>query len=252
MNGIIYKAVNKINGKVYIGKTTYDLEFRLKAHINRAKQPFQFAIRKYGRDGFDVSIVAHAETEAELSAKEMEWIKKCDCRGPKGYNMTDGGEGSLGYVATPEARAKISQSRKGRKFGPRSDEFKKLMSDKLKGRKLRPLTEEAKRKISEAMLRRPPPSEEARAKWSRAFKGRIISDHARECISKANKGRIKSEETRKKISASHKGVPLSAEHARRIGEGNRGRKYSEATILKMSEARKQWWLNRSVCNTVNA
>lgn len=31
--GIIYKAINKVNGKVYIGQTTEDLEVRKKKHL---------------------------------------------------------------------------------------------------------------------------------------------------------------------------------------------------------------------------
>jgi group I intron endonuclease len=253
MNGIIYKAVNKANGKIYIGKTTYELESRMKGHINNSKNhPFHYALKKYGRDGFDVSVIDQADNEAALSAKEMEWIKKCNCRGPKGYNMTDGGEGSRGYIASPEARAKISKSRKGRKFGPRSDEFKKLMSEKLKGRIIHPPTEQSRQKQREAMYRRGPMPQETRLKISLAQKGRVISDYVKECISKANTGRVKSAETRKKLSDSHRGVPLSAEHGRRIGDANRGRKHSKATILKLSEARKRWWISQSEKKTATA
>ena len=248
-SGIIYKAVNKINGKVYVGKTTYELEFRLKSHLSSRKQPFQFALRKYGLEGFEIAIVDYTDNESDLSMKEIEWIKKCDCRGPKGYNMTDGGEGSRGYVASPEARAKISKARTGSKMGPRSDEFKKLMSEKFKGRMIHPPTEQSRQKQREAMLRRPPPSEETRAKWSKAFKGRAVSDYVKECVSKANKGRVHTDEAKKKIGDSHRGKPLSIEHGRKIGESQRGRKYSESTILKMSESRKKWWANRADQNT---
>jgi group I intron endonuclease len=243
---IIYKAENKINGKVYIGKTVYSLEFRINAHAHRTAQPFSYALKKYGIENFDISIVDEAETEAELSRKEREWIKKCNCRAPHGYNLTDGGEGSLGYVHLPAARAKISKAAKGRKMPPRTDAFKKMMSDKYKGRVFHPWTEESKKKLSETLKKRPPASEETRAKLSKAFKGRIISDYVRKCISKANKGRVHTEETRKKMGDSHRGKPLSKEHRRKIGEGNHRRgPCSEETKRKISEKRIQWWAKRS-------
>lgn len=243
---IIYRAENKINGKIYIGKTVYSLEFRINAHAHRTAQPFSYALKKYGRENFDISIVDEAKTETELSTKEREWIKKCNCRAPHGYNLTDGGEGSLGYVHPPEARAKISRAAKGRKMPPRTDEFKKLMSEKHKGKTFWEPTEQSRQKQREAMLRRPPPSEETRAKLSKAFKGRIISDYVRECISKANKGRVHTDETRKKMGDSHRGKPLSKEHGRKIGEGNHRRgPYSEETKRKISEKRIQWWAKQS-------
>ena len=55
---IIYKATNKINGKVYIGQTTNSLSYRRDQHFREAKcikrktVYFHNAISKYGEDNF--------------------------------------------------------------------------------------------------------------------------------------------------------------------------------------------------------
>lgn len=51
MYGIIYKATNLIDGKIYIGQTTRTLEKRRKEHEKPSKHNylFQRAIRKYGK-----------------------------------------------------------------------------------------------------------------------------------------------------------------------------------------------------------
>lgn len=57
MIGYIYKITNKINGKVYIGKTTKTVQERWKEHLRESRtersenRPLYRAIRKYGVDG---------------------------------------------------------------------------------------------------------------------------------------------------------------------------------------------------------
>lgn len=60
--GIVYKATNLINGRVYIGLTTTTLERRWAVHcceVRRgSKYLFHKAIRKYGEDSFSLEIIA--------------------------------------------------------------------------------------------------------------------------------------------------------------------------------------------------
>lgn len=97
MYGIIYKATNKVNGKVYIGQTKNTLQIRKKSHIDSAfsklskKFPFQYAIRKYGREGFHWEEIDRASTKDELNEKEINWIKDYGACGTKGYNVSLGG-----------------------------------------------------------------------------------------------------------------------------------------------------------------
>ena len=57
MNGVIYIAINKVNGKMYVGQTTRDILKRIYRHMSNSnrgcKCAFYTAIRKYGWDNFD-------------------------------------------------------------------------------------------------------------------------------------------------------------------------------------------------------
>ena len=71
---IIYKATNKINGKVYIGQSHKSLEERMRRHKNdstRQDSYFYRAIRKYGWENFSWEVIDIAETDEELDQKEV-------------------------------------------------------------------------------------------------------------------------------------------------------------------------------------
>lgn len=133
--GIIYKATNRVNGKVYIGYTTRDFETRVNEHKKEAQNGNQYhfyrAIRSYGWDSFEWKIIDEAETKEELLEKEKYWISFYDSY-HNGYNMTKGGEGSIGRTLSEEQKKKISESNKGRKF---SEEHRKKLSKTLKGKR---------------------------------------------------------------------------------------------------------------------
>ena len=50
---IIYKIINKINKKIYIGQTTRTLEERKKSYKYEKGRPIAHAIKKYGFENFD-------------------------------------------------------------------------------------------------------------------------------------------------------------------------------------------------------
>lgn len=68
--GIVYCALNIVNGKRYIGQTTRDLDKRKKEHIslskNGSKFAFHLAINKYGEDVFEWSIIDVAGNQKGL------------------------------------------------------------------------------------------------------------------------------------------------------------------------------------------
>jgi len=160
--GIIYKATNKINGKMYIGQTVGSLNRRIVNHISKSlskKDNFYFhgAIRKYGKENFVWEIIAKCNSLEELNKTEVEMIEKYNAFGD-GYNLTEGGEGIAKFKHTDESRKKMSEARKGEKnhmYGrPQTDEAKKKISESHKGKKSymwgKHHTEGTKRKISDA------------------------------------------------------------------------------------------------------
>jgi hypothetical protein len=103
---IIYKFINRINGKQYIGKTIGSVEKRKQRHMedvnNGSDCIFHRAIRKYGIDNFDFKIYDYTGlvTEKELLEIEQDEILRfrtyVNFEDSNGYNMTLGGEGSSG------------------------------------------------------------------------------------------------------------------------------------------------------------
>jgi group I intron endonuclease len=118
INGIIYKATNKINGKVYIGQTIKLLKNRKYSHKsdalkNRYDIYFHRAIRKYGFDNFEWSILCKTDSVSKLNALEKFYIAAHRKMG-KVYNQTDGGDGTNGYKLSEESKTKMSKAKKGK------------------------------------------------------------------------------------------------------------------------------------------
>ena len=114
---IIYRATNTSNGKIYIGQTVESLKKRIGRHLYESREgglstPFYRALRLYGREAFTWEIVDEAASRKELSEKECLWIERCNSLKPSGYNLTKGGEGSVGFRHSIESRAKITETKR--------------------------------------------------------------------------------------------------------------------------------------------
>ena len=122
---IIYKAVNKINGMIYIGQTIKSLKQRKAQHEELALKGkgsrFQKALLQYGLDVFEWSIIDTANSIEELDKKEAYWIEFYKSY-ENGYNSTLGNSNPMNFgpskeyhdsiMRTPEVRQKISNSMK--------------------------------------------------------------------------------------------------------------------------------------------
>ena len=91
----IYKIINDINDKVYIGKTEFSIEKRFAEHCRDAlrerneKRPLYSAMKKYGVEHFFIELVEETNVPEE---REVYWIKYYNSF-EKGYNATLGGDG---------------------------------------------------------------------------------------------------------------------------------------------------------------
>lgn len=93
----IYKITNDINGKMYVGKTSYTIEKRWVEHCKASKSqrkahcPLYNAMRKYGIEHFSISLIEECN-DYQASERECFWIEQYDTY-KHGYNATLGGDG---------------------------------------------------------------------------------------------------------------------------------------------------------------
>jgi len=96
---IIYRVINKVNGKSYIGCTTLSLSERKHKHwLNsrdsnkNTKQTIYLAFNKYGWDSFEWQELCSSLSKDDLVELEKLFIAEYNSY-EKGYNLTLGGEG---------------------------------------------------------------------------------------------------------------------------------------------------------------
>ena len=163
----IYKITNQINGKIYIGKHSTDNldDGYMGSGILICK-----AEKKYGIENFTKEYLAFCDTEEKLNWFEKFYIKKFNAR-QVGYNLTDGGDGTLGRKHTEETKRKLSEATK-----------KRLVEKGVpfKGKHLSP---ETIQKISCAMKCKTF-SEEHKQKISEAMKGKTFSEEHKQKLRK--------------------------------------------------------------------
>ena len=189
--GYVYLYIDGTNDFEYVGQTTKTVEKRFKQHA-KANTRIGYAIRAHGEDMFVIVILKVCHSKAELDYWERRFIKLRNTKHPNGYNMTDGGEGTLGHKHLPETLKKMS------KRGEKHPNYGKHR------------TPETCKKISEALT------------------GKIRSDEHCKHISEAKKGQIPSDETRNLMSESRRGEknhnygkPRDPETCAKIGAAQR-------------------------------
>lgn len=93
----IYKITNKINNKIYIGKTLKTIEERWKEHCkdykkdSEEKRPLYSAMKKYGIENFKIEEIEKCNINI-VNEREKYWIEYYSSF-KNGYNATKGGDG---------------------------------------------------------------------------------------------------------------------------------------------------------------
>ena len=174
----VYIHTNLVNGKKYVGITSQSVNDRWRNGAGyRGCEIFWKAINKYTWDGFSHEVIVSELTESEAKQKEMELIAlyKTNCtkyRSPSyGYNMTDGGDGNIGWTPTEETKQNISNALKGKYVGENNPNYG---NHKLAGK-------------------------------NNPNYGKHMDDVVKEKIRQSNLGRSASDETRQKLSDMRKG-----------------------------------------------
>ncbi len=158
----IYKTVNTINGKFYIGK--HQTKNPNDNYFGSGKA-IKAAIKKYGKENFIKEILFIFNSEEKMNQKECEILTKDFISSSLNYNCGVGGEGGpqfknkkhtnkskeaiskkmKGRSLTTEMKNRMSANQMGRKL---SNATKKILSEKAKNRYL---NEEERKKISDGL-----------------------------------------------------------------------------------------------------
>lgn len=121
---IVYKIVNDVNGKVYIGQTYLPLKRRLKRHIHFALHEkksenvkFARAIRKYGPEHFQAEQIEICEDQKQLDEREWYWIQYYNAV-EEGYNSKNckgkcGGDTLTNHPNREDICKRISKQKMG-------------------------------------------------------------------------------------------------------------------------------------------
>lgn len=104
--GYIYKIVNDINNKVYIGQTKQHYLSRFSQHLSHARtgksnHKLARAIRKYGEEHFFIEVIEEIDITL-LDEREIFWISQYHSTEDEyGYNILVGGQGKKGEALLP-------------------------------------------------------------------------------------------------------------------------------------------------------
>lgn len=162
----------------YVGKTVRSLSRRLGNHIANAKgnkhnKHLSNWILKILSLGKRPIIELIEEVDSSIwQERERYWISQYSNL----INLTDGGDGCLGFIHSKETRLKCGLHNIGRKH---TSEYKENMSKQLKGRKL---------------------TEEHKAKIGNSNRGKIRTSETLQKLSDSHKGIKQSDESRRKRS----------------------------------------------------
>jgi len=235
-NWTIYKITSPSN-KIYVGITTRftkRMNYYKNNHCSGQKR-LAASFKKYGYENHKVEIIEEFKGEENYAlSKEMFWIRTYMvnfCKWPEynGLNLTDGGQGTVGYKATDAHRKRLSEI------------HKRNPSRGMAGKKV---SEETKQKIKEAReknriikpIKRKPTKEETRLKMSLAKigkpahnKGKPMPLHQLELLRKINTGRPSPKKGKKfEGSKEERKIKFGTQN---IGNTyNKGRKHSQDII----------------------
>lgn len=208
----------------YIGFTTQTPSTRLSEHISKAKYNINrtcvsnWVKSLLNKNVKPVQIIIEKGDTVNWPEREQYWISYYRNINPNLKNLTEGGEGVLGWNHSEETKLKLSEIVQTY-MDNRTDAQKQAMSDAQRNRP--PHSEETRAKISNIVKNRPKQSTETIAKRTATRKGNPVSEQARINIQVAAKNRKPqewSEERRLK-------------HSERMSK----REISEATRAKLRE-----------------
>jgi len=235
----IYKTINLINNKIYIGKCSKKIE-ESKTYLGSGKLLHK-AFKKYGIENFKKEILEECETLEELNLKEKYYIKIAKEEG-NCYNIADGGDGGdIISTLSPEKR----ELHKKRSIEARQRGFQKYVKNNPE--KIKSQAKFARSQVKnhgygilfgkENGFFGKTHSKELKKSWVCVDRGRVGGKTYEEIS-----GKEKAAKRKEKLSNSLKGKSLSEEHKESIRNKLKGTKISEQA-RKNREGFK-WYVNK--------
>ncbi len=128
----IYKIINKVNNKSYVGYTSRDnVELRIREHFSpsvyngREKRPLYSAIKKYGVDSFDWEVLYEGD---DALSKESYFIEKYG-----NYNLHEGGNVPPSQKGKTWKLSEETKDKMRKPKSPRTEAHNKAQSKSKKG-----------------------------------------------------------------------------------------------------------------------
>lgn len=273
--GCLYQLTSP-GGKSYIGISSKSTEDRWAKHTEHAfgkrnAGALYAALRKYGVESFKVKTLVIADDWDYLCEIEKRAIVAFGTKSPNGYNITDGGEGTVGRIIDDEERSNISAGQKRRFENP--DELEKLR------KRTQAFSPELRQRIKEkatATMRTPEFRERASVKSKKQFSDpvmrkklgdavraavtpemraiqsermvKVMSDpERRKAVSDATKVGMRNPETAAKVKAAAQRRSADPEWRARISASKTGKKIaprSDIAKQRQSEGMKAAWARR--------
>ncbi len=120
MYGVVYRVVNNVNGKCYVGQSV-NPSVRKRDHFSnnvlRSSPVLHKSMSKHGLENFAFEILDTVYSKEDLDNREIYWIYKLNSMLPDGYNIREGGaRGKL----SESSKRKISKANKGRLVGEKN------------------------------------------------------------------------------------------------------------------------------------
>lgn len=230
MESGIYLITNKETNQKYVGGSI-NIKKRLNEHKRHAHINHQYidrAIKEHGADNFDYQIITSLPPDWNIIGKhEKYWIKYYNTfENPKHYNLTEGGEGTRGYIPNNNTRKKMSEAKKGSKSS-HWKEFPRIVKNGIKNGKCNYAI-----KYNGKILKRSAYYEFLEYLLDKFVNNELTENQVKK-YSIYSYGIIDykhSDETRKKISKNNgrywKGKRLSAETKKKMSEARKGNKSS--------------------------
>jgi hypothetical protein len=194
--GYVYLTVNKVNGKAYVG------QHHAPVFTNKylgSGYGIVNAIKKYGKNNFEVQLLVYCQTQKELDEEEVYHIATYrKLFGKELYNIANGGGSPMaGRSCAESTKVKISNANKGR---VKSQETRDKIGKAHKGKIISQITKGKMSSSRKQCIKDNPYLIEIARKNMKEYNEKIKGDY--------RKGWKMTEEQRKKLRDLHIGMKM--------------------------------------------